>query len=189
MPLRCGSNDRTVVLILPTKKTCFSTRKILALGDIVMQHNNILTHCARYKMLRSVHRRIHHLLTAGLLLAWTAGAASAAEPYHPIEPTVADKTVTLTGHDLTIEQLADIARHGAKVAISPELRQGAADSFGLVLEAQAEGVPVYLFNRNAGSGRETVSLKGDPDSPEFKAEIDRRYGAASVTVGESPGFG
>jgi histidine ammonia-lyase len=141
-------------------------------------------------MLRSVHRRIHHLLAGCALVVGIAAApAWAGEPYRPIDPTMADKTVTLTGHDLTIAQLADIARHGAKVAISPELRQGAADSFGLILEAQAEGVPVYLFNRNAGSGRETVSLKGDPDSAEFKAEIERRYGSAAVTVGESPGFG
>jgi histidine ammonia-lyase len=141
-------------------------------------------------MLRSVSRRIHHLLaSSALVVGMAATPAWAGEPYRPIDPTMADKTVTLTGHDLTIEQLADIARHGAKVAISPELRQGAADSFGLVLEAQAEGIPVYLFNRNAGSGRETVSLKGDPDSAEFKAEIDRRYNANGATVGEMAGFG
>jgi histidine ammonia-lyase len=125
-------------------------------------------------------------LTIGL---FAAVPARSAEPYHPIDPTMADKTVTLTGHDLTIEQLVDIARHGAKVAIGPGLRDGAADSFGLILEAQAEGVPVYLFNRSPGSGRETVSLKGDPDSQEFKAEMDRRYGPNSVTAGESRGFG
>lgn len=102
---------------------------------------------------------------------------------------MADKTITLTGHDLTIEQLVAIARHGAKVAISPGLRQGAADSFGLILEAQAEGVPVYLFNRNAGSGREIVSLKGDPDSPEFKAEMKRRYGDNAGADNEGVGFG
>src|SRR5579871_6609895 len=98
-----------------------------------------------------------------------------AEAYRPIDPTLSDKTVTLTGHDLSIEQLVEIARHGAKVSISPELRQGAADSFGLILEAQAEGVPVYLFNRYPGSGREIVSLHGSPDSQEYKAEINRRY--------------
>ncbi len=119
----------------------------------------------------------------------TAGSAWSEQPYRPITPTMADKTIALTGHDLTIDQLVQIARYGAKVAISPELRQGAADSFGLILEAQAEGVPVYLFNRNPGSGREIVSLKGDPDSPEFKAEIDHRYGANAVAVGESLGFG
>ena len=118
-----------------------------------------------------------------------AGASQAQTPYHQIAPTMADKTITLTGHDLTIDQLVAIARYGAKAAISPELRQGAADSYGLMLQAQAEGVPVYLFNRNPGSGREVVSLKGDPDSEEYKAEIARRYDPSSAAIGEFPGFG
>ena len=109
-----------------------------------------------------------------------------AETYRPINATMADKTITLTGHDLSVDQLVQIARHGAKVAISHELRDGAADSFGLVLEAQAEGVPVYLFNRNPGSGREIVSLRGAPDSQEYKAELARRYEGTSGTF---PTFG
>ena len=106
-------------------------------------------------------------LRALRIVSWLivcATPAWSAATYQPIDHSLADKTVTLTGHDLGIDQLVQIARHGAKVAISPELRQGAADSFGLILEAQAEGVPVYLFNRRPGSGREIVSLKGDPDS-------------------------
>ena len=109
-----------------------------------------------------------------------------AETYRPINATMADKTIPLTGHDLSVDQLVQIARHGAKVAISHELRDGAADSFGLVLEAQAEGVPVYLFNRNPGSGREIVSLRGAPDSQEYKAELARRYEGTSGTF---PTFG
>jgi len=124
---------------------------------------------------------------AGGLLA--ASSARSTEPYRPIDASMANKTITLTGHDLTIEQLVDIARHGAKVTTSQGLREGAAASFGLILEAQAEGVPVYLFNRNPGSGREIVSLKGDPDSAEFKAEMERRYGSAAPTHGENRGFG
>jgi len=115
-------------------------------------------------------------------------AAWSAEPYRSITESMADKTITLTGHDLSIDQLVQIARHGAKVAISPELRDGAAASFGLILEAQAEGVPVYLFNRNPGSGREIASLKGDPDSPEYKAEIARRYEGTPGTFGLTFGF-
>ena len=112
---------------------------------------------------------------AGLGLALIGLGARAEEAYRPIAPTMAGRTVTLTGHDLSIDQLVAVARYGAKVAVGPELRQGAADSFGLMLQAQAEGVPVYLFNRRPGSGRETVSLEGDPDSATFKAEIARRY--------------
>jgi histidine ammonia-lyase len=112
----------------------------------------------------------------------------AVEVYQPIDPTMADKTIVLTGHDLSIDELVQIARHGAQVAISQELRDGAADSFGLVLEAQAEGVPVYLFNRKPGSGREVVSLRGSPDSQEYKAEMHRRYESDTGTF-ESFGFG
>jgi len=138
---------------------------------------------------RTIAKTAHGLLVA---LASTSVAFScwADTPYHPINPTMADQTITLTGHDLSIDQLVQIARNGAKVAISQELRDGAADSFGLILEAQAEGVPVYLFNRNAGSGRETVSLHGTPDSAEYKAEIARRYAASSGrTAGTFEGFG
>ena len=94
-----------------------------------------------------------HNFGRSILLALTVIVASgfcgvvlAAEVYRPITPTMADKTITATGHDLSIDQLVQIARYGARVQLSPELRQGAADSFGLVLQAQAEGVPVYLFN-------------------------------------------
>ena len=117
------------------------------------------------------------------------GYVLAKEVYRPIKPTMADKTITLTGHNLTIDQVVQIARYGAKVQPSPDLLQGAADSFGLILQAQAEGVPVYLFNRNPGSGRETVSLKGDPGAPEFKAEIARRYAAEAGGADWLAGFG
>lgn len=53
---------------------------------------------------------------------------------------------------------------------------------------RTEGVTVYLFNRSPGSGREIVSLKGDPDSAEFKAEIERRYGPAPA-FGDNFGVG
>jgi histidine ammonia-lyase len=122
---------------------------------------------------RAIPRTVYRVLViAATCLSVTCWSA---ETYRPINPSMADKMITLTGQDLSIDQLVQIARYGAKVAISQELRDGAADSFGLMLEAQAEGVPVYLFNRNPGSGREVVSLRGSPDSPEYKAELSRRY--------------
>ncbi len=99
-------------------------------------------------------------------------SAGAAAQYEPIVPTLADKTITLTGHDLTIEQVVDVARHGAKVQLSPEARQRSLDAYGLLLEAQAEGVTMYGFNRNYGSGREEKTLVGDPMSPENKAKLE-----------------
>jgi histidine ammonia-lyase len=131
--------------------------------------------------------RPHLVAVVALGVGAHCGAAWATQPYRTIDPRMAGQTVTLTGHDLSIEQLVAIARYGAKVQLSPEARQGAAASFGLILEAQAEGVPVYLFNRSPGSGRENVSLKGDPDSPEYKSELERRYagpGFAEIGFGE-----
>src|SRR5882757_10407582 len=78
--------------------------------------------------------------------AWVDGQAFAASVYTPITPTMADKTITLTGHDLTIDQIVQVARYGAKVQLSPEARQREADNYGLLLEAAAEGVAVYWFN-------------------------------------------
>ena len=43
--------------------------------------------------------------------------------YQPIAETAADKTITLTGHDLTIEEVIAIARDGAKVKLSDEALQ------------------------------------------------------------------
>ncbi|MGC2031418.1 MAG: aromatic amino acid ammonia-lyase [Steroidobacteraceae bacterium] len=126
-------------------------------------------------------------------LLWTCIACSAAagEAYRPITASMSSKTITLTGHDLTIEQVVDIARHGAKVRISEEAMQRGADSFGLMLEAQHEGIAVYRFNRLAGSGREIATMSGDPDTAENTAKLAARHDARSGTIGQGPfaGFG
>jgi histidine ammonia-lyase len=129
-----------------------------------------------------VRRGLAGLALAGLMLAGQAGAQTSAPaearvtvPYQSITSSMAGRTVTLTGHDLTIDDLVAIARYGAKVKIGETLRDGAAASYGLLLQAQAEGVPVYLFNRRPGSGREDASLTGEPGSPSYEAEIARRY--------------
>jgi histidine ammonia-lyase len=113
---------------------------------------------------------------------------AAAPAYTPITPAMIDKTITLTGHDLTIEQLVQVARYGAKIAISPEAQQREADNYGLLLEAAAEGVPVYWFNRGAGDQRETVMFEGDPTSPENRPKIERLQ-MRSFRYGASVGFG
>jgi histidine ammonia-lyase len=103
--------------------------------------------------------------------AWAA--ANDAANYAPITPTMNDRTVTLNGHDLTIDQIIMVARHGAKVELSADARQHQADSYGLLLEAAAEGIPVYWFNRGAGDQRETVMFDGDPLSPKNRALIEK----------------
>jgi histidine ammonia-lyase len=114
------------------------------------------------------------LPAVSIFLTHPAAAQASVPAYHPIVPRLADKTVVLTGHDLTIEQVIQVARLGAKVALSPEARQRSADAYGLLLEAAAEGVPVYWFNRGSGAGRQTVIFAGDALAPENKAMLEKR---------------
>jgi len=108
------------------------------------------------------------------MIGWLPSVASAAPDYHRIAPTMAEKTITLTGRDLTLEQLVAVARYGAKVKISPEAMQRTADTHGLMMEAAAEGMPVYLFNRGAGNQREVVTFTGDPLSPENRPKLEEK---------------
>ena len=110
-------------------------------------------------------------LTIGWLGA--SAAAPAASEYQPLTPSMSDKMITLTGRDLTIEQVVDVARYGAKVQLSPEAKQRQADNHGLLLEAAAEGVAVYWFNRGAGDQRETIMFSGDPMTPENRAYLEK----------------
>ncbi len=132
-----------------------------------------------------------HALTMMLVILAAPPPSSAFEApktYETIVETAAGKTVTLTGHDLTIEQVIDIARDGAKVELSAEALQRSADAYGLLLQGAAEGVTIYWFNRGAGDQRETVIFSGDPTTPEntkllkdqqlarFKGGVTRGYG-------------
>lgn len=130
---------------------------------------------------RAVQRRMRaRTLSCIIAAAGLAGGAVAtptAPPvhdYHPITHTLAARTVVLTGRDLTVDEVVDVARYGAKVTLSPEARQRSADAHGLLLEAAAEGVSVYWFNRAPGSGREKFIFTGDPLSAENKPLIEER---------------
>jgi histidine ammonia-lyase len=122
----------------------------------------------------AVESPIRALLGAAVLCA--AMPAWAASNYVPITPTMNDRTVTLNGHNLTIEQIVMVARYGSKVELSVEARQHQSDSYGLLLEASAEGIPVYWFNRGAGDQRETVMFEGDPLAPKNRALIEKTQG-------------
>jgi len=120
-----------------------------------------------------------HSLESSFRAVMAAAALCAALPawaaanYTPITPTMSDRTVTLNGHNLTIDQIVMVARYGAKVELSAEARQHQADNYGLLLEAAAEGIPVYWFNRGAGDQRETVMFEGDPMAPKNHALIEK----------------
>ena len=111
---------------------------------------------------------------AALFLAAANAAAATAAPYRPITPSMADTTVRLSGRGLTIDQVVQVARYGAKVELTPEARQRSADAHALLLEAAAEGVSVYWFNRGSGSGRERFIFTGDPLSPPNKKFLEAR---------------
>ncbi len=114
--------------------------------------------------------------------------AAAAPEYHIIEPTQAGKTITLTGHDMTVDQVVQIARYGAKVELSSGARKRSSDAYGLLLEAATEGVPVYWFNRGAGQQREVSIFAGDPMAPENKAKLAERQ-LATFVGGEAEAYG
>ena len=132
-------------------------------------------------------------LTLATLLATAALSGLAhAEPdmvssFRPSDTAMSTTTVTLTGRDLTPDQVVAVARHGAKVSLSAEAKQRAADAYGLLLEGAAEGVPIYAFNRGAGVNR-AVILEGDPESPENKAKLLERQTTA-FQRGPAQGYG
>jgi histidine ammonia-lyase len=128
------------------------------------------------------------LLGALLVMAWGASGARAAPAYTPSDATLANKTITLSGRDLTIEQIVEVARHGAQVQLSPQARQREADNYGLLLEATAEGISVYWFNRGAGDQRETVLFTGDALTAENKPKVEQIQ-MRSFRRGAISGFG
>jgi histidine ammonia-lyase len=111
------------------------------------------------------------LLSTGLI---SAASAPAVAPYRAITPTLSDQTVMLSGKHLTVDEVVRVARFGAKVALTPEARQRSADAHGLLLEAAAEGMPIYWFNRGVGSSRENAIFTGDPTSAQNKALLEAR---------------
>jgi histidine ammonia-lyase len=122
-------------------------------------------------------------------LTLSAPACAAALTYRPIAATMENRTVVLTGKDLTIDQVVEVARHGAKVALSAQARQRSADAHALLLEAANEGVSVYWFNRGSGSGREKLIFTGDPLSPDnqkFLAERQLQIFRRGALAGMGP---
>jgi len=118
------------------------------------------------------------LAVMGASIAAPAARAQGDLGYHPIVASEGGKTITLTGHDLSIDQVIAVARGGAKVQLSAEAKQREEDNYGLLLEAPAEGVSVYWFTRGAGAGREIKQFEGDPLSPDNKALLEKKMTAS-----------
>jgi histidine ammonia-lyase len=105
------------------------------------------------------------MMVAPALALWlmARAAAFAAEPeYHPVAADAENTVITLTGHDLTIEQLVQVVRHGAQVKYSADALERAAQARDLRAEAGAENIPVYGLNRGSGALREVKSSAKQP---------------------------
>jgi histidine ammonia-lyase len=120
----------------------------------------------------SVRRRgLLLLVVGGLLLGLPAGSAWA---YNPITPSKADTTITLNGKNMSVEDVVDIARHGAKVRLTQGALQQQQDAYELVLRGARQGIPIYGFNRGGGAEREDVIFEGDPLSAENAPVLTQR---------------
>jgi histidine ammonia-lyase len=132
--------------------------------------------------LRHLKRSYGYIRSAApaVLLALVAFGQAAAIPYRAINPppsVVANDPITLTGHDLTVEQVVAIARYGQAVEVSPEAAEHQDEAHGLLLEAAAEGVPVAGFNRAADNSGAPL-FDGDPAGPEIAAMLQQKQIAA-----------
>lgn len=116
--------------------------------------------------------RRSRLLVVALALPLAAPASAQPAGYRSITPVPTAQKVVLTGDDLTVDELIRVARGGARVELGAAARRRNADTYGLMLQAAAEGVPVYLFNRGAGSNRSVVTFSGDPQAPVNKAKLE-----------------
>jgi histidine ammonia-lyase len=111
-----------------------------------------------------------------VLLALAAFGPAAATPFRAIAPQPAsatDQIVTLTGHDLTVEQVVAVARYGQSVEVSPEAARHQDDAHNLLLEGAAEGIAIAGFNRGGDNGS-TILFDGDPAAPENQPAIQQR---------------
>jgi len=117
------------------------------------------------------------LATLGLVVS-----AHAAD-YQPITADETDRVIRLTGHDLTIEQVIAVARHGAQVRYSPEAVQRAQDDYDLRQQGAAEGIQMYGTNRGGGALRE-VHITRNEDSLLASARAGAREGVLPEIMDE-----
>ena len=130
------------------------------------------------------------------LLVWFVATLAIAPPAVAIQAAAMNRinssdtgrTILLTGNDLTIDEVVAVARRGAKVEYDPSARQRSLDAYNLLLEGTRQNVPIYFFNRGAGSGREKVIFEGDALQPDNEQLLlDRQL--ASFQRGARSGAG
>jgi histidine ammonia-lyase len=70
-----------------------------------------------------------------------------------------DCTIIINGRDLTIEEVAKVARDGAKVEISPDAMKRTEDSRRLVFDLAESNVPIYGFTTGVGWNKDKAVFK------------------------------
>lgn len=96
--------------------------------------------------------------------------------------------VLLDGKTLSIEDVMRVAKRGAKAIYSDSAVARSRRAYGLLLQAAAEDVPVYWFNRGGGDQRQTVIFSGDPFSPNNRAFLEETQ-ARGFANGVHSGYG
>ena len=78
------------------------------------------------------------------------------------------EAVVLTGHDLTIAEVARLARDNAEVRIDPAARTRVERSYRLLLLAAKQGLPIYGLNRGVGIDRDKAVFRAGELDPEVR---------------------
>ena len=81
--------------------------------------------------------------------------------------------ITLNGHDLTIEQLVQIASQHTRVVISQQARNHVIRSHQLVLLAASKNIPVYGLNRGVGLNKDRAIFQGDVLMPKARRASEK----------------
>lgn len=93
-----------------------------------------------------------------------------------------DDAVTLRGRDLDLAAVVRVARHGARVELSPEARRRTRAGREVVERLARTGSPIYGITTGAGASKDTRL------APEDLAEFQRRL-LVSHSVAVGPRFG
>src|SRR5262245_26164980 len=109
-----------------------------------------------------------------LLSLWLATAITpvivAAQP--PVQPG----SVVLTGHDLTVDDVARVARQMATVRIDEAAAARVQRSYQVLLLAAKRGLPIYGLNRGVGIDRDKPVFRAgelDPDVRQMSERFNR----------------
>ena len=110
--------------------------------------------------------RSRRIWSAGVLLCLTA-ATSAAQTSQPPD------ALLLTGHDLTVADVARVARDQVTVRADPAALMRVERSYRLLLLAAKQGLPIYGLNRGVGIDRDKTVFRAGELDPQVRQASER----------------